>query len=416
MNSDFQQTLKELYKLQRLGIKTGLEHTERLLDTCGNPHEKLKYIHVAGTNGKGSTCAMIFSILRETGLNIGLYTSPHLIRFNERIRVNGIPIPDGSIVEFMDLFYDDVKTIESTFFETTTAMALWYFNKQKVDYAVVETGLGGRLDSTNVINPEVSVITTVSVDHREILGDDIKKIAQEKAGIIKKGIPAISCSQTKSVQSVLEDKAKSVETEIQFITGPDECEVSLEGTTFTWSDTKYTTSLIGTHQAVNASLGVAAVRLLNHHIPESLVNRGLKKTFWPGRFQILSSKKPIFYDVAHNVDGIKSTLNTINSIFNTEPVGLFALKEDKEVGLIAKSIKGHFETIWTFDDENNLLIPAVDLSNLLKEYNINTQPINRLSEFVSLVSIDKPGLIFGSHYIAEQVFKHFQFSFDKGII
>ena len=416
MKSDFQQILKELYKLQRLGIKTGLKHTERLLDACGNPHKKLKFIHVAGTNGKGSTCAMIFSILREAGLNIGLYTSPHLIRFNERIRVNGIPIADAAIVEFIELFYDDVKTIESTFFETTTAMAFWYFSKQKVDYAIIETGLGGRLDSTNVINPEISVITKVSVDHREILGNNIKKIAQEKAGIIKKGIPVISCIQTGSVQSVFEEKARSVGSDIQFITEPDHSDVSLDGTTFTWDDTIYTTSLIGHHQAVNASLVVAVVRALNHPITESLVIRGLKKTFWPGRFHVLSSINPIIYDVAHNADSIKCTLNTISSMFNTKPFGLFALKEGKELSLIAKSIKGHFETLWTFDDENGLLIRAVDLSNFLKEYNIHAQPISQLSEFVSSVSMDKPGLIFGSHYIAKQVFKHFQFSFDTGLI
>ena len=293
MHSDFQQILKELYKLQRLGIKTGLEHTERLLDACGNPHRKLKFIHVAGTNGKGSSCAMIFSILREAGLNVGLYTSPHLIRFNERIRVNGVPISDAAIVKFMDLFFDDVKTIESTFFETTTAMALWYFNNQKVDYAVIETGLGGRLDSTNVINPEISVITKVSVDHREILGDDIKIIAHEKAGIIKKGIPVISCSQSESVQSVFKEKARFVGTEIQFVKEPDHCEVSLEGTTFTWCNKIFTTSLIGAHQAVNASLGVAAARLLIHHITRSLVNKGLKRTLWPGRFQVLTSNNSI---------------------------------------------------------------------------------------------------------------------------
>ncbi len=416
MHSDFQQILKELYKLQRLGIKTGLEHTERLLDACGNPHRKLKFIHVAGTNGKGSSCAMIFSILREAGLNVGLYTSPHLIRFNERIRVNGVPISDAAIVKFMDLFFDDVKTIESTFFETTTAMALWYFNNQKVDYAVIETGLGGRLDSTNVINPEISVITKVSVDHREILGDDIKIIAHEKAGIIKKGIPVISCSQSESVQSVFKEKARFVGTEIQFVKEPDHCEVSLEGTTFTWCNKIFTTSLIGAHQAVNASLGVAAARLLIHHITRSLVNKGLKRTLWPGRFQVLTSNNSIIYDVAHNADSVHCTLKTISSIFNTKPIGLFALKKDKELCSIAKSIKGHFETILTFDHENDLLMRAVDLSGLLKEYNINAQPISRLSDFVSLVNKDNPGLIFGSHYIAEQIFKQFHFSFDRGQI
>ncbi|HJL63883.1 MAG TPA: Mur ligase family protein, partial [Candidatus Marinimicrobia bacterium] len=175
-----------------MGIKTGLEHTHQLLDACNNPHKRLKFIHLAGTNGKGSTATFIDSILRTSGLKIGLYTSPHLLRFNERIRVNGIPISDEKIVEFMQVFSVDIHRIESTFFETTSAMAFWYFEQEKVDIAVIETGLGGRLDSTNVITPEMVVITPVSMDHRELLGNDLKTVAKEKAGTIKENILVIS--------------------------------------------------------------------------------------------------------------------------------------------------------------------------------------------------------------------------------
>ena len=159
-------------------------------------------IHVAGTNGKGSTCAQIANILRATGKKIGLYTSPHLIQFNERIRINGQPISDDEIISFMKQTVLAIEEIKSTFFETTTAMALNHFKNQKVDVAVIETGLGGRLDSTNVIDPQVTVITHISMDHMDVLGKDLEKIAYEKAGIIKNGIPLIVAEQTLKVKNI----------------------------------------------------------------------------------------------------------------------------------------------------------------------------------------------------------------------
>ena len=202
-STDFSALLKSLFNLQRLGIKLGLEHTFRLLDFIGNPQDDLTMVHVAGTNGKGSTCAMIASILHASGKNVGLYTSPHLIRFNERIRINGYPIPDKQIITFMKKVGPVVQEIESTFFETTTAMAFDYFQQQKVDVAVIETGLGGRLDSTNVIKPKVTVISHISMDHMDILGKDIEKIANEKAGIIKNNVPLIIAEQTPKVKNIL---------------------------------------------------------------------------------------------------------------------------------------------------------------------------------------------------------------------
>ena len=168
MTSNIKLILKDLFKLQRLGIKVGLEHTEELLKAIGDPHLNLDCIHIAGTNGKGSTCAIINRILIESGLNVGLYTSPHLVNFNERIRVNNQEISDHDIALFMKENMIHIKKIKATFFETTTAMALDYFNKKSVDIAIIETGLGGRLDSTNVISPLVCGITSISLDHTDI--------------------------------------------------------------------------------------------------------------------------------------------------------------------------------------------------------------------------------------------------------
>ena len=165
-SADINHTLEKLFRLQRLGIKVGLEHTYELLNRCGNPHNNLRTIHLAGTNGKGSTAAMVQSILRNAGLKVGLYTSPHLVSFNERIRVNGTQVSNNFIIDFMKKFNDDIDEIKSTFFETTTVLALCYFNYKKVDVAVIETGLGGRLDSTNVLDTDLTIITPVSYTHQ----------------------------------------------------------------------------------------------------------------------------------------------------------------------------------------------------------------------------------------------------------
>ncbi|MFA7229307.1 MAG: Mur ligase family protein, partial [Melioribacteraceae bacterium] len=189
-NSDtkrIQSALNLLFSLHQFGIKLGLDNMTALLDHIGNPHSGLKMIHIAGSNGKGSTASFIASILMEAGFKVGLYTSPHFVKFNERIRINGVMIDDNSVAEFVDGLREYISEKKPTFFEITTALAFHYFLHQKVDYAVIETGLGGRLDATNVITPLASVITSISLDHTEHLGETIEKIAAEKGGIIKPG-------------------------------------------------------------------------------------------------------------------------------------------------------------------------------------------------------------------------------------
>jgi dihydrofolate synthase/folylpolyglutamate synthase len=192
-------TLDYIFQLRRRGIKIGLHRTEALLSRCGNPHYDLPVIHIAGTNGKGSTAAIIATILRKEGKKVGLYTSPHLICFNERIRINGIPISDENITSFLNRFRPDIDILESTFFETTTALAFSYFAQEKVDIAVIEVGLGGRLDSTNVSKSVLSVITPIHFDHMEFLGHDLTSITREKCGIFKKNVPVVMAQQLPEV-------------------------------------------------------------------------------------------------------------------------------------------------------------------------------------------------------------------------
>ena len=208
--------LNSLFSLQRRGIKLGLEHTKNLLKFLDNPHEKFLTIHVAGTNGKGSTCAYIERILRYSGYKVGIYTSPHLFNFNERIRVDGLPISDQEFVSFLDNSFKEINKIGSTFFEVTTVMAFDYFNKNKVDIAVIETGLGGRLDATNVISPVISVITSISMDHTEILGDSIELIAKEKSGIIKEKTPLFVYQQDTKILDVFKKKQFFIMQKLKF--------------------------------------------------------------------------------------------------------------------------------------------------------------------------------------------------------
>ena len=419
--SDLSSLLKSLYSLQRHGIKLGLEHTYRLLESIGNPHDGLVFIHVAGTNGKGSTCAMISSMLRALGKKVGLYTSPHLLHFNERIRVDGFPISDQEIIMFMNKAEDDIMQIESTFFETTTAMALDHFKNNEVDVAVIETGLGGSLDSTNVINPVLSVITPVSLDHRDILGEDIVKIATEKAGIIKPGVPLILAEQEKKVERLFQKKADQVNSEIQIVKSSMVLDIDFDqnGCHFSFESDLYHLPLIGTHQAYNAAMAVKSVQKYDSTIKTAELQTGLKTVQWPGRLEKVDNF--IYYDVAHNQAGISSVIKTIKRLYPNRPlIGLFCLKNDKEFVLIAKSFQDSMNTVYVTTDKNGLLIDSYRLWESLKNIGCKSEPVDTVSVGIARMKLKINqggiGLIFGSHYIAEEVYKEFEISFDTGQI
>lgn len=419
--SDLSSLLKSLYSLQRHGIKLGLEHTYRLLESIGDPHDGLVFIHVAGTNGKGSTCAMISSMLRALGKKVGLYTSPHLLHFNERIRVDGFPISDQEIIMFMNKAEDDIMQIESTFFETTTAMALDHFKNNEVDVAVIETGLGGSLDSTNVINPVLSVITPVSLDHRDILGEDIVKIATEKAGIIKPGVPLILAEQEKKVERLFQKKADQVNSEIQIVKSSMVLDIDFDqnGCHFSFESDLYHLPLIGTHQAYNAAMAVKSVQKYDSTIKTAELQTGLKTVQWPGRLEKVDNF--IYYDVAHNQAGISSVIKTIKRLYPNRPlIGLFCLKNDKEFVLIAKSFQDSMNTVYVTTDKNGLLIDSYRLWESLKNIGCKSEPVDTVSAGIARMKLKINqggiGLIFGSHYIAEEVYKEFEISFDTGKI
>jgi len=419
---DFAALLHYLYKLRRLGIKVGLEHTRRLLRCCGNPQERFPAVHIAGTNGKGSTAAMLASILQAHGLKVGLYTSPHLLRFNERIRINGVPIDDETITNFIECYRRHIDRIEATFFETTTALAFTYFAQREVDVAVVETGLGGRLDSTNVLTPRVAVITRIHHDHRELLGPNLASIAREKAGIMKTGVPVVWLKQAPRVNQVLTSLASKIQAPSTSVSTPAlrECAIEKTGTSFPWNGERYWTPLLGYHQVENAILACETVRQLETDIPDYTIQAGLRKVHWPGRLQRLEAQYPLYYDVGHNANGIEQAAETLTQLYGTRPWGLMALKGDKELELITPVLSQHFAGLAVTSVPDTDLLPAKQLSKELTEQGLEVIPLESFTDgarwLQDHLTEDTPGLIFGSHYLADAVFTTFHFSFDRGLI
>ena len=414
--------LTYLYGLERRGIKVGLDHTEQLLEKIGNPHFCFPSIHVSGTNGKGSTCAMIASIFREANLKIGLYTSPHLLHFNERIRVNGIPISDEDIIQFVKMYRDSFDDISVTFFEATTALAFWYFKKSSVDIAVIETGLGGRLDSTNVLSSNLAVITPISLDHQHLLGRDLRRIASEKGGIIKYKTPVVIAPQDQKAAHVLQGIASQNKSICCFVKSPTilKTDWGKMETRFRLNNITYTIPFLGSHQAVNAATAIQSVSTYDRMISTSIIKKGLDKTIWPGRLQKMDKIYPIFYDVAHNAHGLKAILETFNSLDFQKPLGLFCSKKDKNLKLIALEIKNNFSELITVSNKNGDLFSSSELNKQLKSFGTKSNPNDNIYKAYEKHKHRKdpsvPILIFGSHYIARDVFDIFDFFFDSGII
>ena len=407
--------LTYLYNLNRRGIKLGLEHTIDLLKRIENPQNDFKSIHIAGTNGKGSTCSMISSILLNAGYKVGLYSSPHLVSFNERIKVNNQSITNAEIALFIEKTKKDIDQLQSTFFEVTTAMAFDYFAKRNVDIAIIETGLGGRLDATNVLKPIITGITSISLDHRNLLGNNILNIAKEKGGIIKNKTPLVLYPNQGRIKSVLLNIAKKLNAEIIEIDQPTKVFYNEKGTFFCHKNYDYNTPLIGEFQAINAIMAITIIKLFDINISEKIIQNGLSLTKWPGRFQRMTKDLPIYYDVAHNVDSIKLITKYLKIIYKEKPLGLFVIKESKELGLVSNVIKNNFHKLIVSGGEQLGLMDGDKLGKILKTNDVSVFKIKKdfnfaLNELIDLSKkTKKPALILGSHYIAKPIFDKFGF-------
>jgi dihydrofolate synthase/folylpolyglutamate synthase len=323
---DYRAALDYLFARTTGKSKLGLERTAALLREMGDPHERLRSLHVAGTNGKGSVCATLETLLRSKGMRVGKYTSPHLVDFRERFLVNGRPVDERFVVDFIERWTPTVERIGATFFEATTAMAFDLFARESVDAAVIETGLGGRLDSTNIIRPVASGVTSIGIDHTEYLGETREEIAAEKAGIFKPGVPAIIGERDPAIRSLLARLATEHEAsrilDVIVDAAPDDVVVGAEGTTFTVTVGEergsVRTGLAGAHQASNASLAVLMLDAAGGRFATSLseVRAALPSVRLPGRFQRVG---PYIFDVAHNPDGAAVLAATVEAVRPAAP-------------------------------------------------------------------------------------------------
>jgi dihydrofolate synthase / folylpolyglutamate synthase len=350
---DYNQALDYLYSFVDYSLKKSaelaraefnLERMREMMAAIGNPERDYSILHVAGTKGKGSTCALMASALQAGGYKTGLYTSPHLQDYSERIQVNGKPIPHAELVRLVERVKPHVAGIPKiTTFEITTAMGLLYFSLQKVDVAVVEVGLGGRLDATNIVDPLVSIITSLSYDHMAVLGNTLEKIAGEKAGIIKEGKPVVSSPQVDEALQVLETTARHrnspftlVGRDFQYSMG----EHTLEGQTFSIGNSTFRIPLLGRHQVINAVTAYAGIKASGLPIEIKAMAKGFETVRWPCRFELIRRSPPVVLDSAHNADSADRLRQTLDDYFPNLPViCIFAVLEDKDAISILRNLQ-----------------------------------------------------------------------------
>ena len=328
----YDEAIAWIYSTQSVGIKLGLENITRLLCSLGIETTPLPgtgplIFHVAGTNGKGSVCAMLDSICRAAGLRTGLFTSPHLVTFRERIRLDGAMISETDAAAGLTQIREIVSQWEThpTFFELATVLALSWFQKQGAQVIVLETGLGGRLDATNALTPTVAVLTSLSLDHRQYLGDTLEEIAAEKAGILKPGVPAVSAPQPPEAARVIEEAARQVGTPLAWAPEPVTLEVALPGS----------------HQKLNAALALAALEAAQIPLPQGAIEQGLKNVVWPGRFQAIErpNGNTLILDGAHNEAAAARLVQTWRERYGDQhPVILLGVLRDKDVDAICREL------------------------------------------------------------------------------
>ena len=347
LSSPYENTLQEMYRLRRFGIIFGLSTIKKILKRLGNPQDRFHTIHVAGSNGKGSIASALASILVEAGQSVGLYTSPHLVRFNERICINREPIPDSAVIDAYLSVKEAVGTGgEPTFFEYATAMAFYEFGRQRVDWAVIETGMGGRLDATNIIKPALSIISNISLEHQMYLGRTITRIAAEKGGIIKPKTPVITGATQPAAISVLRGIASPKQAPFyrlgaDFNTRKNQTGgFTYRGISNRWKN--MSNHLLGDHQTRNAALTLAACELIDHQGTRVLtkhIRDGFLKNRWPGRLEVVSQSPLIIFDGAHNLMAARNLAKYLTHSFKGAAVTLvIGILDDKPYRAMLKSL------------------------------------------------------------------------------
>ena len=393
---NYNEALNFISESHKFGMRLGLDNMKRLLELLGNPQEKLNIIHVAGTNGKGSTCSFISTILVECGYKVGLYTSPYLETFTERIRINNENIPEEKVANIISLIKEkiDIMIKEGyeypTEFEIVTAMAFYYYFIENTDYVVLEVGLGGRYDATNVIDKSlVSVITSISLDHTGILGDTLEKIAYEKAGIIKENGTVFVYNQTDIVKNVIKEvcnkkNAKYIEVDFDDVIIK-KSDINYQSFDYKkYKDIKI--NLIGEHQIKNSILALNVVEFISDNVNLDIIKKGIDKTKWAGRIEKLS-KSPLFIiDGAHNEDGAKSLQKVLDKNLKDKNMTLIiGMLEDKDIDTVLEILIPYFNKVITTTPNNTRAISCDKLKDRVYKYNKNVTSMQQIEKAVEYV-------------------------------
>ena len=410
-----------IFSREFFGMKLGLENITEFLEQLGHPQDKYKTVHIAGTNGKGSTAAMLEAIFRAQGYKTGLYTSPHLVDFRERIQVSGLKIDKQSVVEFISAHKKIMQKRKLTFFEVVTALALDYFARKKVDVSVIETGLGGRLDATNVLSPSLTITTDIDFDHTEVLGKTLRKISREKAGIIKPGKPHLVGLLPKQAMEIFDRQCKQLKSPLYKL-GDTDLTMQIERMAIDFRDKGFNLSgvspaLYGTHQLKNTALVLKAASILRRnglYVSKKAVIKGIKNTIWPGRFQVLTRPgyPTVVLDVAHNPGGVRAFVNSFKLRF-----------PNKSAMLITGFVKGKMHQPM-FDILSKIasgyaLVPlkshrSVDMPELIKTVEFGSVPFKRFGSLIAAFNnlTKKHGsddiiCVVGSHYLVGEFLERF---------
>ena len=427
---NYEETLRYIHAVAWTGSRPGLERISELLHKMGDPQDTLKFVHVAGTNGKGSFCAMLSSVLSESGYKTGLYTSPYVKYFNERMSIDGEMISDGELSEIVGYVKTFADTMEDkpTEFELICAVAFEYFRRNSCDIVVLEVGLGGRLDATNIIKTsELSVITGISLDHTAQLGDTVEKIAKEKAGICKNERPVLFGGQDKTALDVIKRIAENkkcafFKTEYSALK---DIEYALDGTSFSFGAEKdLKIKLLGRYQVYNAATVITAVSILRsegYKISSDALRLGLKNAEWHARFELLSSSPVIVFDGGHNPEGVSAAVESIKTYFGGNKVRIITgVMKDKDYHFISERIASVSREVFTVTPDNPRALASENYAEIFSALGVEAHPCASIRGAISM-AIDRslcdrsPIIALGSLYMYEDFTRELE-ALQKGLL
>lgn len=398
----YDDAIQYIRSVQSRGSKPGLSRMRRLMDMLGNPQKQLRYVHVVGTNGKGSFCCMLSNILKASGYRTGLFTSPHMVKINERMKIDGVDISDEELSQLLEIVIPLAESMEDdlpTEFEIMTAIGFMFFARHKVSIVVLEAGLGGEMDSTNIIDaPELAVVTNIGLDHVAYLGDTFAKIAATKAKIIKPGCDALFYGQNEEAQQAIQARCDQVGVKLKV---PDYTRITQphwdqNGSTFVWEGPRWHMSLIGGHQIYNAVMVLEASRILRSRgwrIDMDTMDQGLRGTYWPGRFEVLQRcqeatetddyKPAVITDGGHNPQGVAATVKTLKEIYpENKYVYVMGVMADKDVTDILNTMLPHAVKVFTVRPHNTRSMDAEELANKIRTWGAEATVCDSVAEGV----------------------------------